>query len=285
MNSNDLKIFETVAVTANFTKAAEMMYTVQSNVTSRIKNLEQEFNAVFFKRTSRSVELTEQGKLFLQYCRSITLLTEEIKNELQNDKEISGNLKIGCIETTMALKIPGLINHFTDLYPKINLSFKADNSTNLINDVLTYKLDAAFVVAPVIMPELDTVKVNVERLVLVTSKAYNNLKSHLKKDTVKIVVFDQGCSYRARLEVWLKTNGILNYQYTIINTLEGMINFVEAGIGITLLPEDVINKLYYNRNINSFTVKGELGLMTTVIVSRNDIPKSNALKIFTEMFK
>ena len=63
-----------------------------------------------------------------------------------------------------------------------------------------------------------------------------------------------------------------------------VVNLVEAGIGITLLPEEVINKLYYNRNINTFPVKGELGLMTTVIVSRNDMPKPSALKIFTEMF-
>jgi len=284
MNGNDLKIFEAVAITGNFTKAAEIMFTVQSNVTSRIKNLEEEFSAVFFKRTSRSVELTDQGKQFLHYCRTVNLMTEEVKNKLQAGEDIRGSLKIGCIETTLALKVPGIINHFTDLYPGINLSFKADNSTNLINEVLAHKLDAAFVVAPVIIPELDSYKVNEEKLVLVTSKAYPNLKSYLKKDTVKIVVFDHGCSYRARLEVWLKTNGIVNYQYTIINTLEGMINFVEAGIGITLLPEEVINKLYYNRNINTFPVKGELGLMTTVIVSRNDMPKPSALKIFTEMF-
>ena len=56
MNTTDLKIFEAVASHGSFTKAAEEMYTVQSNVTARIKSLEEEFKISFFKRTSRSVE-------------------------------------------------------------------------------------------------------------------------------------------------------------------------------------------------------------------------------------
>jgi len=284
MNSNDLKIFEAVAEHSNFTKAAEAMFTVQSNVTSRIKSLEEEFEATFFNRTSRSVSLTSEGQTFLSYCRTIRLLTEDVKNQIQSGNVIKGNLRIGCLETTMALKMPGIINRFTDEYPGINLSFKADNSPNLIAEVMAQKLDAAFVVAPVIIPELDTHLVNEEKLVIVTSKAYSKLPDFLKKEVVKIVVFDQGCSYRARLEVWLKANGILNYQFTIINTLEGMINFVEAGIGITLLPHDVIAQLYYNRNVNTYPVKGDLGTMNTVIVSRNDMPKSGAMLVFLEMF-
>lgn len=284
MNSNDLKIFEAVAEHSNFTKAAEAMFTVQSNVTSRIKSLEEEFDANFFKRTSRSVELTVEGRKFLTYCRTIRLLTEDIKNEIRPGDTITGNLRIGCLETTMALKMPGLINRFTDEYPGISLNFKADNSPNLIAEVMAQKLDAAFVVAPVIIPELDTHSVSEEKLVIVTSKAYPTLKDFLKKDVVKIVVFDQGCSYRARLEVWLKANGILNYQFTIINTLEGMINFVEAGIGITLLPQEVISQLYYNRSISTYPIKGDLGMLTTVIVSRNDMPKSGAMQAFLEMF-
>lgn len=122
--------------------------------------------------------------------------------------------------------------------------------------------------APVIIPELDTHPVTEEKLVIVTSRAYPAPKDFLANDVVKIVIFDQGCSYRARLEVWLKANGILKYQFTIINTLEGMINFVEASIGITLLPQE----------------KGELGKLATIIVSRNNMPKFGAMHAFMQMF-
>ena len=283
MNTSDLKIFEAVAAHGSFTKAAEEMFTVQSNVTARIKSLEEEFKTSFFKRTSRSVELTAAGEAFMQFSKEISHLVEEVKQDLSDSAQLSGSLKIGCIETTLALKVPGVIDHFTDRYPDVKLSFKADNSPNLINDVLDYKLDAAFVGAPVTVAELGTRVVKEDRLVIVTAKGHPGL-SDLKKRPVKIVVFDQGCSYRARLELWLASRGVVNYQCTVVNTMEGIVNFVEAGIGITLLPADLIEQFYYNRKLKTYPVKGELGALTTVIVYRKDVPQSKAMKAFMELF-
>jgi DNA-binding transcriptional LysR family regulator len=284
MNSNDLKIFEAVAVHGSFTKAAEAMFTVQSNVTARIKNLEEEFNVHLFKRTSRTVELTSAGEIFIQYCKKLNHLTEVVKQELSSTNKVTGSLKIGCIETTMALKVPGVINEFTDKYPDVTLSFKADNSINLINDVLNHKLDAAFVAAPITAPELGTHLIKEEKLVIATAESYPNLSEYLAKDRVKIVVFDQGCSYRPKLEAWLNTKGIINYQCTVLNTLEGIMNFVEAGVGITILPEDLISQIYYNRKLKTYRITGEQGTLTTVIVYRNDVPQSNAMKVFMDLF-
>ncbi|WP_183559683.1 LysR family transcriptional regulator [Mucilaginibacter sp. SP1R1] len=285
MNVNDLKIFEAVAAHGSFTKAAEAMFTVQSNVTARIKSLEEEFNVHLFKRTSRTVELTSAGEIFIQYCKKLNHLTETVKQELSATDKLFGLLKIGCIETTMALKIPGVINEFTDKYPDVTLNFKADNSVNLINDVLTYKLDAAFVAAPITAPDLGTQLIKEEKLVITTSEKHPELKEYLTKGPVKIVVFDQGCSYRPKLEAWLNNKGIINYQCTVLNTLEGIINFVEAGIGITIMPEDLITQLYYNRKLKTYPIEGDLGLLTTVITYRNDIPHSNAMKVFMSLFQ
>ena len=284
MNTHDLKIFEAVATHGSFTKAAEAMFTVQSNVTARIKNLEEEFNVTLFKRTSRSVELTQSGEIFIQYCKKHNHLTESLKQELANTGKVTGSLKIGCIETTMALKVPGVINEFTDKYPEVELSFKADNSINLINDVINYKLDAAFVAAPITSPELNAYLVKEEQLVIATAEGQPDLSDYLSKGKVKIVVFDIGCSYRPKLEAWLNKKGIFNYQCTVLNTLEGIINFVEAGVGITILPEDVVSQIYYNRKLKTHIVDGEQGMLTTVIAYRKDIPQSNAMRVFMELF-
>jgi DNA-binding transcriptional LysR family regulator len=283
MNINDLKIFESVAANGSFTKAAEDMFTVQSNVTARIKSLEEELKTELFTRSSRKVALTAAGETFLSYSKRINLLVTEAKHQLNAADTLSGTLRIGCIETTMALKVPGVINLFTDKYPDVTLTFIAGNSANLVNDVLNYKLDAAFVVAPVIIAELSTQVIKEENLVIVTAKAHPHIKN-LGKQPVKIVVFDQGCSYRARLEVWLNNRGITNYQCTILNTLEGIINFVEAGVGITILPDELINKLYYNRQLSTYPVDGHLGKLTTVLAYRKDIALSKAAQVFMGLF-
>ena len=62
-------------------------------------------------------------------------------------------------------------------------------------------------------------------------------------------------------------------------------NFVEAGIGITIMPEDLIDQIYYNRRLKTYPVSGEFGLLTTVIAYRNDVPRSNAMKVFMDLFQ
>jgi len=86
----------------------------------------------------------------------LILKTRHFNSTKSAGDTITGNLRIGCLATTLALKVSGIINHYTDAYPGINLTFTADNSPNLIAGMMGQKLDAAFVVAPVIIPELDT---------------------------------------------------------------------------------------------------------------------------------
>ncbi|QNK63623.1 LysR family transcriptional regulator [Pedobacter sp. PAMC26386] len=284
MNTNDFKIFEAVAANGSFTKAAEAMYTVQSNVTARIKSLEDEFAVSLFTRTSRKVELTAAGETLMHYFRQVGQLIEEAKHELSQSNQLIGHLKIGCIETTMALKAPEIINRFNETYPEIELEFKADMAENLINDVLKYKLDAAFVSAPVSIPELAQQAIKEEQLVMVTSDKYAKINDTIQGKQVKIVVFDQGCNYRARLESWLSFKGIINYKSTIVNSLEGIINFVEADLGITILPAELIQQYYQHKKLKTFSIGKELGTSTTVLVYRKNRVKDKVFNAFREMY-
>lgn len=284
MNTNDLKIFEAVAASGSFTKAASAMFTVQSNVSARIKSLEEEFGTELFSRTSRKVELTPGGLILMQYCKQIGHLVEEAKSNIHSSNKVSGSLKIGCIETTMALKVPGILNQFEENYPEVELEFKSGVMSDLINDVLNYNLDAAFVSGPVNVKGLEQIKIRKEQLVLLTASKGPELQELLTKQPLKIVVFGEGCIFRARLESWLSSQGIVHYKSTVLNSIEGIINFVEAGLGISLLPEEVVSGYYSRRKITSYALNKQLGTMNTVLVFRKDELQSGALKAFIDMY-
>ncbi|WP_184550545.1 LysR family transcriptional regulator [Mucilaginibacter sp. FT3.2] len=284
MNTHDLKIFEAVAANGSFTKAAEAMFTVQSNVTARIKSLEEEFGAELFTRTSRKVALTAAGQTLMQYSKQVGHLIAEAKKDIQNADQVKGHIKIGCIETTMALKAPGIINSFADRYPDVELEFKSAMMGSLISDVLNYKLDAAFVSAPVNNAGLEQVLINAEQLVILAPSHVKKINDAINAIPLKIVVFDQGCIFRARLESWLGSKGIIQYKSIVVNSIEGIINFVEAGLGISILPEDVIGRYYAGRKINTFAMNKEIGTMTTVLITRKDVPQSPALKAFMAIY-
>jgi DNA-binding transcriptional LysR family regulator len=285
MNTNDLKIFESVAANGSFTKAAAAMFTVQSNVTARIKSLEAEFGAELFTRTSRKVALTSAGNTLMHYSKQIDHLVQEAKKEIQNSNEVSGRLKIGCIETTMAFKVPDLLARFTEAYPEVDLEFISDRRSELISNVISYKLDAAFVSAPVNMPDLEQLLIKEEQLVIIASANAPEFNEILAGQPVKIVVFDQGCVFRARLESWLNSKGIIQYKSTVLNSLEGIVNFVEAGLGISILPAELVDNYYLGRKMKSFPLTKELGTMTTVLIFRKNIPQNRALKAFIQMYE
>lgn len=284
MNTHDLKIFEAVAANSSFTRAAEVMFTVQSNVTARIKSLEEEFGMALFDRTSRKVTLTSAGETLMHYSKQIDQLLQEAKKSMEKSDRLSGQLKIGCIETTMAFKVPDLLLRFTEAYPDIDLEFKSAKRSDLISDVINYKLDSAFISAPINVPELDQLHIKDEQLVIFASAQAPELKMLLASQPVKIVVFDQGCVFRARLESWLNSKGIIQYKSTVLNSLDGIVNFVEAGLGISILPAEIITQYYKGRKLKSFPLNKELGTMSTVLIFRKNVPHSRALKAFIEMY-
>lgn len=286
MNTQDLKIFEAVAAHSSFTKAAEATFTVQSNVTARVRSLEEEFGSPLFERNTRKVSLTPAGEILMHYSRQISHLINEAKKEIKSADGLIGSLKIGCIETTMALKVPGILNQFGEIYPQIELEFKSAMRGDLINDVLNYKLDAAFIPAPLNVPGLKYEVVAEERLVILAPGATSSVWALLEqKEMIKIIVFDQGCVFRARLEAWLSANGIVQYKAIVVNSLEGIINFVEAGLGISVLPLEIITTYYSGRNIKTLTMNKSLSSMSTILISRNNVPPSKALEEFINLFK
>jgi len=286
MNTQDLKIFEAVAIHNSFTKAAEATFTVQSNVTARVRSLEEEFGSPLFERNTRKVSLTPAGEILMHYSRQISHLINEAKKEIKSADGLTGSLKIGCIETTMALKVPGILNQFGEIYPQIELEFKSAMRGDLINDVLNYKLDAAFIPAPLNVPGLKYEVVTEERLVILAPGTTSSVGALLEqKEMIKIIVFDQGCVFRARLESWLSANGIVQYKAIVVNSLEGIINFVEAGLGISVLPLEIITTYYSGRNIKTLTMNKSLSSMNTILISRNNAKPSKALQEFINLFK
>ncbi len=80
MNTFQLKCFLTVTETLNFARAAQLLNITQPAVTHQIRSLENELNVRLFKRTTRNVELTHEGQLFINGClhREYSAYQEEL---------------------------------------------------------------------------------------------------------------------------------------------------------------------------------------------------------------
>src|SRR5271165_1315676 len=100
MDASDLAMFAAVAKAGGIGKAAQVLSTVQSNVTQRMKLLEAELGVPLFHRHSRGVTLTTAGTQLLPYAERIGRLIGEAKAAAADGPEPRGRLVLGALETT-----------------------------------------------------------------------------------------------------------------------------------------------------------------------------------------
>ncbi|ANI89176.1 hypothetical protein A9P82_07655 [Arachidicoccus ginsenosidimutans] len=287
MNINDLKIFQAVAEYGSFTKAAAVANTVQSNVTARVKYLEDFFRAKLLTRTTRRIELTDEGLQVLKAAKEMQLLIDKtISSVSKSNLPPSGIVKIGCIHSTAALRAPGILGNFTKRYPDMEFRLKTGTTSSLIKDVLSFKLDGAFVSGKVNNAALDIEPVFTEELSIISSSLNSTLEEALShSNPVKLIVFSKGCAYRERLCEILNGKGIETYKFIEMDTLDGIINSVETGIGITLLPAELIRKNYSYRSLHTFSLPKRKAKCTTHFIKRKDFPMSDGYAMFLKSVK
>ena len=144
MESQELRIFREVAKEGSITKAAQALGYVQSNVTARVRQLEEELNTKLFYR-QRGMVLTPAGEKLLGYAERVLHLLDEAQQALNDSAEPMGRLRLGAHHTASAMHLPNILAEYNHQYPKVELSLVTDLSEELVHKILHFQLDGAFV--------------------------------------------------------------------------------------------------------------------------------------------
>src|SRR4051794_34943583 len=185
MDAGDLRVFEAVARLGGMNRAAAEIHTVQSNVTARIRQLEDELGTALFQRNSRGVVLTQAGRRLLPYAARIASLISDAKRAVADDGNPKGPLVIGSLETTAGLRLPGVLADFVERNPEVDLELRTGTTCELVEGVLAHRLEGAFVCGPVHHPELDEQRAFREELVIVTARSARRLDDIFARAEVK----------------------------------------------------------------------------------------------------
>ncbi|MEH7180343.1 LysR family transcriptional regulator [Neobacillus vireti] len=277
MEFKDLEIFQLVAEKGTITAAADELNYVQSNITSRIRRLEAEMNTPLFNRHRRGMSLTPEGKKLLTYSKKILLLTEEMKNAVQTNKEPSGKLEIGTIETVIHL--PKILSSYIKKYKDVDLSVFTGVTETLVEDVLNHKLDGAFISEMEVHPDLVSHEVFQEELVLISDTHVSNLEE-VKEEP--ILCFSKGCGYRARLAEWYKDQNITPKKIMEFGTLETILRSTAMGLGVAFVPKSEVKQLENEGLIQFHKVPEKYSKIKTVFIRRADTYLSPTIEKFIE---
>src|SRR5215468_2687892 len=171
MDLTDLHIFRSVVQAGGVTRAAERLNRVQSNVTTRVRQLESELGVELFIRNGKKLHLSPAGKLLLDYADRLLDLAEEAR-EAVHDAKPRGLLRLGTGESTAAMRLPVPMNEYLRRYPDVTLELRTGNTRELAGLVLTGELDAALLSEPVAEAPFEKIPIYEEAMVIVAGPGH-----------------------------------------------------------------------------------------------------------------
>jgi LysR family transcriptional regulator, cell division regulator len=273
----DLEIFQMVADKGTVSEAAKELNYVQSNITARIHKLEAEMNTPLFNRHRRGMSLTPEGKKLLTYSNQILLLKEEMKQAVQTNKEPSGKLEIGTVETVIHL--PKILDSFLNRYENVDLSIYTGVTEKLEEDVLNHKLDGAFITASDFHNNLVSHDVFQEELVLISNTRISSTEELIDQP---VLCFSKGCGYRARLADWYKEQQITPKKIMEFGTLETILRSATMGLGVTFVPKSAVSHLEKDGLIQYHELPDKYSKVKTVFIRRADTYLTSTIEKFIE---
>ncbi len=234
-----LKNFLILAKTKNFTKAAQNLFLSQSAISLQIARLEKILGKSLFVRDKRNVTLTVEGEQFLGYAHQILQIEKEMMNHFQRPS-IKGEVTFGTPEDLATAYLPTILGNFVEAYPGILINVHCEFTMELLKGFESQRYDLVLVKQDPQNPHPRSEEVWKEPLVWVSNK--DSLHFNWKEEALPLVLAPQPCVYRQRAIDALNREGI---RWRIVYTspsLTGTFAAVKAGLGISVLPFNMIPK-------------------------------------------
>jgi DNA-binding transcriptional LysR family regulator len=268
-----LLIFRTVVSEGGVNRAAEKLHRVPSNVTTRVRQLEEYLGVRLFRRDGRTLSLTAEGKTLLNYATRLLRLADEAVDELRTGKP-QGVFRLGSLESTAGSRLAPILSRYHAAHPGVVVELVTGTTSALLHRVRNVEIEAAFVSEPFTAPELASLPVFREELVLITPRDFNKTRGPVRspKDLghLTMIAFAHGCSYRRRLDDWLGSENVMVERVLEFGSYQGMIACVAAGTGFAVVPKSVLGALQAADKIREHTLPERIAANCTHLVWRGE---------------
>lgn len=290
MEVRQLHIFRTLAEELNFTRTAERVHTVQSNVTAQIKALEDELGVPLFDRLGRRVALTDAGNRFLPFAEQALATMEQGEQAIRTGTVPTGPLRISAPESVLTYRLPQVLHAFRRRFPHVELVFKPHLSATMDIELETGKLDIAIGMCDTPSnPARKTMRLQTEKIFLIADPAH----PLVARESVKpgdlagqtLLLTESGCGYRSKLDRVLALQNIRPGNITEFSSVEAIKECVRMGMGLALLPAIAVWRELREKQFIPLRWSGPSLDIDTHVIWHKDKWISPAMAAFLELVK
>jgi DNA-binding transcriptional LysR family regulator len=130
-----MQIYVRVAEMASFTQAADSLGLPKASISTAVKQLEREVGTRLLHRTTRKVEMTQDGRVFYERSRDLLADVEELQSMFQGGEEISGRLRVDMSGGVARHYVIPRLPEFLALHPRLELELSStDRRVDLVRE-------------------------------------------------------------------------------------------------------------------------------------------------------
>ncbi|HGM7842199.1 TPA: LysR family transcriptional regulator [Serratia marcescens] len=263
MKLHQLSLFCAIVENGTIAAAAKKLNCVPSNITIRLKQLEEQLGAKLFNREKNRLLITPQGRILYRSAKDLLLRAVNIEHLFNRNTAANGVFLVGALEGVLSSHMPSYIVNHRMKYPNIELHIRSDNSLNLERELLEGALDLIITDGPIEHPLLSSTLAFRERLMLIVPPSLPATIDLGFLKTLDLYTFRKSCSYRHLIEYLLSSKKIKPNMILEMESYDVITACVSAGLGFSLVPESILEKC--------FPTQSKIQAMEIPELERNDL--------------
>ena len=260
MNIRLLQIFSKVCEEGTITKASEKLYMTQPAVSHAIHDLEAELQVKLFHRYGKRIYLNETGKLFLERVERLLLSYDELTQHIPFLEEESC-IRIGSSITIANDQLPKVLQQFKKRYPHTEVQVHVESAANILHRLQQHEIDIALVEGLIQNAHCKKRLFSSYRLLVICSSKHPLAQKHaITWEEVKAQTWllrEQGSAARDTFDSACHLHQISIVPLWISVNSQALLQAVRADLGITILPDFIINSCPFRNELHVLSIEQE----------------------------
>lgn len=241
-----LRYFVAIAQELNFTRAAEACFVGQSTLSAGLKELEDGLGVRLVERDRQNVAITPVGLEILARAKVILASSEDLVEYAgAAGKPMAGTVRLGVIPTIAPFLLPTVLPNIRERFPDLKIALREDLTANLLTRLAEHQLDFILIALPYETSGLLVRELFDDEFWLVAREDDPALKGkeiHLPaKMAERLLLLEEGHCLREHTLQACKRSDIRKADGMEATSLLTLLQMVESGMGIALLPEMAVN--------------------------------------------
>lgn len=251
LNLKQLETFVWIAHLGSFRKAAKHLCTTQPAISTRIANLEETLGVPLFFRDTGSISLTAKGRELLPFAEKLLTNADQFQALANNSEAISGILRVGVSETIVHTWLPHYLSLIHQSLPHLEVELIVDATINLRKELLARNIDIAILLGEVVEPNVISQYICDYSLHWVASPTIprSSLQTVTHFSRWPIITYARNTTPYQEVERYFTKHNNQPTRFYSASSLSASIRLAESGVGIAMLPKEVIAYALNNKTL------------------------------------